>query len=86
MQLLTNIESLKSNTVIVGAPFDGASQTGSVLVYSEVSENNWELLDSKIVGNDSSDGDQFGISVDVDDLGTFVIGSNVSISLSCRAV
>ncbi|KAL7519364.1 hypothetical protein ACHAWX_004128, partial [Stephanocyclus meneghinianus] len=67
-----------SNTVVVGAPFDGTggSQTGSVSVYKEVSENKWELLDSKITPVDGSAGDQFGVSVDIDDESTIVIGSS----------
>ena len=54
---------------MVGAPFDGTgrSQTGSVFVYEEVSENMWELLDSKIIPLDGSAGDQFGVSVDIED-------------------
>ena len=63
----------------VGAPFDasGGSQTGSVSVYTEVSDDNWELLD-KFTPSDSQAGDRFGISLDVDDSSTFAVGSNVS--------
>lgn len=69
--------------MVVGAPFDGTggSQTGSVSVYKEVSENKWELLDSKITPVDGSAGDQFGVSVDIDDESTIVIGSSVSMLL-----
>ena len=65
---------------MVGAPFDGSgdSQTGSVSVYKEVSENKWQLLDSKITPVDGSAGDQFGVSVDIDEESTIVIGSSVS--------
>lgn len=64
----------------VGAPFDesGGSKTGSVSIYTEVSKDSWSLLD-KITPSDASAGDQFGVSLDIDDSSTFVIGSNVSI-------
>lgn len=63
----------------VSAPFDasGGSQTGSVSIYTEVSVDNWELLD-KFTPSDSQNGDRFGISLDVDDTSTFAVGSNVS--------
>ena len=66
--------------MVVGAPFDGTggSQTGSVSVYKEVTENKWELFDSKISPVDGSAGDQFGVSVDIDEESTIVIGSSVS--------
>lgn len=66
--------------MIVGAPFDGGrgSQTGSVYVYKEASKDKWELFDRKIVPTDGKNGDQFGISLDIDELSTLVIGSNVS--------
>lgn len=68
-----------SNTLYVSAPFDasGGSQTGSVSIYTEVSVDNWELLD-KFTPSDSQNGDRFGISLDVDDTATFAVGSNVS--------
>ena len=64
---------------MVGAPFDviGSTQTGSVSVYKEVSENKWELFDGKIAPVDGRAGDQFGVSVDADE-STIVIGSSVS--------
>eukprot|EP00804_Cyclotella_cryptica_P000057 CCRYP_013743-RA/>CCRYP_013743-RA protein AED:0.16 eAED:0.16 QI:2268/1/1/1/0.69/0.66/27/153/931 len=67
-----------ANTIVVGAPFDGtgSSQTGSVSVYKEVSENKWELFDSKIIPLDGSAGDQFGVSVDIDEESTIVIGAS----------
>jgi hypothetical protein len=68
------------NTVVVGAPFDGtgSSQTGSVFVYKEVSNNTWELFGDKITPLDGLGGDAFGFSVDIDDSSTVVIGSRVS--------
>lgn len=64
----------------VGAPFDesGGSKTGSVSIYTEVSNDSWSLLD-RITPSDGNAGDQFGVSLDVDDSSTFIIGSNVSI-------
>ena len=65
----------------VGAPFDasGGSLTGSVSVYTEVSLNNWELLD-KFRPSDSQAGDRFGVSLDVDNTTIFAVGSSVSLS------
>lgn len=68
--------------MFVGAPFDvsGGSQSGSVSIYREVSDDNWELFEgNKISPGDGDDGDQFGVSLDIDDSSTFVVGSNVSI-------
>ena len=69
-----------SNTVYIGAPFDapGGLQTGSVSIYTEVSNNSWVLLD-KFTPSDSLDGDRFGVSLDVDDTLTLAVGSNVSL-------
>lgn len=69
--------------MFVGAPFDvsGGSQSGSVSIYREVSDDNWELFEgNKVSPGDGNDGDQFGVSLDIDDSSTFVIGSNVSIT------
>ena len=69
------------NTVLIGAPFDGAenSQTGSVFAYKETEDNKWELLDDKIVPADGTDGDLFGFSVDIDENSSILIGSRVSL-------
>lgn len=64
---------------MVGAPFDGdGSLTGSVFVYKEVGDDEWELLGSKIIPVDGADGDLFGFSVDIDKNSTILIGSRVS--------
>ena len=64
---------------MVGAPFDGigGNRTGSVHVYKEVSENNWQLLGDKITSVDGRDGDLFGVSVDINEANTIVVGSMV---------
>ncbi len=66
--------------MVVGAPYDGAgsSQTGSVYIYREVSENNWQLVDGKVVPFDGNAGAQFGYSVDIDANSTIVVGARVS--------
>ena len=66
--------------MFVGAPFDGqeGSQLGTVSVYKEVSDNSWELF-NKITSTDGEDRDRFGVSLDIDDMSTFVVGANVSI-------
>ena len=67
--------------MVVGAPFDrtGSSQTGSVFVDKEVSNNTWELFGGKITPVDGLEGDAFGFSVDIDEDATVVIGSRVSL-------
>ena len=69
--------------MFVGAPFDGleGSQLGTVSIYKEVSDDSWELFD-KFTSTDGNDGDRFGVSLDIDDSPTFVVGANVS-ALSC---
>lgn len=64
----------------MGAPFDSddSLETGSVFVYKEVNEDEWELLGSKIIPADGIDGGLFGFSVDIDEDSTIVIGSRVS--------
>ena len=66
--------------MVVGAPYDGdgSSQTGAVYVYREVSENNWQLVDGRVVPFDGNDGAQFGYSVDIDADSTIVVGARVS--------
>lgn len=72
----------------MGAPFDGTggSQTGSVFVYKEVSENKWDLFDRKITPLGGKAGDQFGVSVDIDDESTIAIGSSVSAIIVIKTV
>lgn len=54
------------------------AQTGSVFVYQEVSENDWQMLGDKITPADGINEDLFGFSVDLDDDSTLLIGSRVS--------
>lgn len=67
---------------MVGAPYDGAgsSQTGSVYIYREVSENNWQLVE-RVKPPDVNG--QFGYSVDIDANSTIVVGAWVS-GKSCQ--
>jgi hypothetical protein len=75
----------RRNTVVVGAPFDneGGLQTGSVFVYKEVSEDDWQSLGNKITPTDGEDDDAFGYSVGIDEVSTILIGSKVSAQDQC---
>lgn len=70
----------------MGAPYDddeNDSQTGSVFVFKEVSQNKWELQGDKIIPNDAAGGEFFGESVDIDEESRIVIGAGVR---SCNSV
>lgn len=90
MQLFTYhllFQTISRNTVAVGAPFDGedGTDTGSVFLYKEESENNWELQGDKITPADGVDEDLFGFSVDLDNDSTLLIGSRVSHGDECSS-
>lgn len=66
--------------MVVGAPADGeenSSQTGSAFVYMEVIEDEWDLLDNKIIPSDGDVGYLFGSSVDINEDSMVAIGSKV---------
>ena len=66
--------------MVVGAPYDSDAEfesgLGSVFVYMEVKDNEWELVGDKITsgGNSQTLTPIFGYSVDIDEESRIVIG------------